>query len=90
MQCAMWSSGSSSGDTNVGRSPDMISASIVLECAFRWVTTLLPAVAERQQRDVVPLRGAVHEPPGAPRAPRLRREPLRLRNGVGTSPTSMP
>ena len=73
MQCAMCSSGSSSGATNVGRSPDMISASIVLECAFRCATTCCPD-GRAPAGDVVALRGAVDEPPGAPRAPRLRRE----------------
>ena len=45
MQWAMCSSGSSSGATNVGRSPESTSASIVLEWALRWTITSRPRCA---------------------------------------------
>ena len=81
------SSGSSSGETNVGRSPESTSASIVLECALRCTTTSSPVVREREAGREVALRGAVDEEPRAARPPRLRREALRLvRTGVGIAP----
>ena len=90
MQCAMCSSGSSSGATNVGRSPDRISASIVLECALRWITTRSPACASVSSATWLPcdaplIRNQVRRAPHASAA-----SSCASRNGVGSSPTSMP
>ena len=83
MQWAMCSSGSSSGATKVGRSPDITSASIVLEWALRWVTTSLPAMGEREQRHVVALRGPVDQEPCALGPPGLGGEALSLEERSG-------
>ena len=90
MQCAMCSSGSSSGETNVGRSPDMTRASIVLECAFRCVTTDCPLWASASRATWFPCEAPFtsHHVRRAPQASAARRSASA--NGVGSSPTSIP
>ena len=91
-QWATPSSGSSSGATNRGRSPERISPSMIDECTFRWTTTRSPRWASARQIAWLPPDAAVDQEPAAPRAPGLGREPLREleRRCAGSGPTSMP
>ena len=90
MQCAMCSSGSSSGATKVGRRPDITSASMVLECALRWVTTLVPWCPSASSATWLPCDAPFtsHQVRLAPHASAA--SCCAATNGVGSSPTSTP
>ena len=78
MQCAMCSSGSSSGRDERRPQPGHDQRVDRARVGVPLRHHVLPAVGERQQRHMVALRRPVHEPPRAPRAPGLGRQPLRL------------
>ena len=77
-QWAMPSSGSSSGATNVGRSPESTSASIVLECALRCTTTSSPWWASASPAARLPCEAPLTRNHARLRAPGLGGELLRL------------
>ena len=89
-QWAMPSSGSTSGATNVGLSPDRMTPSIVLECALRCTTIASPRCAKVSAAAWLPcdaplIRNQVRPAPHASAASSCARW-----KGVGSGPTSMP
>ena len=89
-QWAMPRSGSSSGATNAGRSPDTIRPSIVLECTLRCTTTLVPDCASARQAAWLPceaplIRNQLRAAPQASAA-----SSWACWKGVGSGPASMP
>ena len=91
-QWAMPSSASTSGATKCGSRPARIRPSIVEEWAFRWTTTPLPDVGERQAHGVVAARAAVDQEPASAWRPRPRpRAPAPAgRSWLDVDPTSIP
>ncbi len=89
-QCAMPSSGSSSGAANVGRIPESTSASIALECALRCTTTRSPLCASARPAARLPCEAPLtrNHARCAPHAPAASR--CACSNGVGSGPMSTP